>query len=1199
MQHKHTVAAAVVVVNDDLAQLTALAGLLRQAGFDARPFTAAEAALAALTPDQPPDLIITDLSMPVIDGWRFCRLLRSPEYAAFNRVPILVVSATFTGAEPARIAADLGVEAFLPAPVDSAQFIDQVKTILRGDLRRPQPRVLIVEPDPGPAARMKQALEAHGHRAEIAATAQAASAALAGAAYDVALIAHRLPDGAGDALLDAVRARNPDCVCLMMAAAPDPALALGWMKRGAAAYLHQPVDPDALVELCARARREHALLRAQDLLEESTGQLRASEARISRALQDARMGYWRLDCATRKLSLSEGHPALFGIPAKAFNGTVEALMPMVHPADQARGMTVLNNAVETGTACDYTFRVIHPGGEIRWLHSWGATYCDAQGRPDYVFGITQDITDATRGEEALAENRKFLADIIENSGALVFAKDRDGRYTMANREWELATGMQRERVLGLTDAQMFPEPCAREFRRNDLEVMESGAVHKYEEALETDQGTKVFIAVKFPLRDSAGRVSGVCGMTTEITERKRTEQALRESEARYRSVFENSPISLWVEDLSAVKTLLDGLRAAGVTDFAAHFAAHPDDAARCAQRVKVVDLNRATLKLYQAQDREVFLAGLESVFDPESYPAFVAGLVAIAQGRTEFEAEAVNRTLAGKRISIRLSWSVMPGFEQSLAKVLVSIIDITARKQAEDALQANEQQLRAIIDNAEEVIYTLSWTGEFLFVSPAWTHLIGHPVDEVIGRNFAPFVHPDDLETCLKFLHLVRTTGQPQRGIEFRVRTTRGEWAWFTTTGAVLRDAQGNPSHYVGVGMEVTARKHAEAEKERLQAQLNQAQKMESIGRLAGGVAHDFNNMLQAILGNAALLLQDIPPGHPVREGLEEIQTSAQRSAELTRQLLAFARKQTIAPVVLNLNVAVDGLLKMLRRLMGEDIELTWSPGADLWPVMVDPSQVDPALTNMCVNARAATPGPGKVVIETRNVVLDQAYCATHPGAQPGPYVQLVVRDNGCGLEPEALAHLFEPFFTTKALGKGTGLGLATVYGIVKQNHGYISVDSEPGHGTTFKIHLPQHAAQAEPPRRPGPATPAGRGQETILLVEDEPSVLDLSRRMLEKMGYTVLAAANPGEALRIARDYSSTIHLLLTDVVMPEMNGRDLARNLIVMHPHLRRLFMSGYTADVIAHHGVLDVGVHFIQKPFSPAELAGKVRDALDRGA
>jgi signal transduction histidine kinase/CheY-like chemotaxis protein len=389
------------------------------------------------------------------------------------------------------------------------------------------------------------------------------------------------------------------------------------------------------------------------------------------------------------------------------------------------------------------------------------------------------------------------------------------------------------------------------------------------------------------------------------------------------------------------------------------------------------------------------------------------------------------------------------------------------------------------------------------------------------------------------------------------------------------------------------------AEHRRLTSQLRQAQKMESVGRLAGGVAHDFNNMLGVILGHVELAMGRIEAADPVHRDLDRIRDSAMRSADLTRQLLTFARKQIISPKVMDLNQAVDSTLIMLRRLIGENIHLVWQPGQGLWPVKMDPSQIDQILANLCVNARDAISGVGTVTIQTGRKTLDQVYCDRHPGFVPGEYVQLSVADDGAGMDQETQKNLFEPFFTTKELGKGTGLGLATVYGIVKQNNGFINVYSEPGMGAVFRIYLPRHIAtdRESVPEKQDPVTPVPAGSETVLLVEDEPSILEVTKLMLESLGYEVLSADTPGRAVTLAETHEA-IHLVLTDVVMPEMNGRDLAGRLCAMHPNLKCLFMSGYTADVIAHHEVLDKGVHFLQKPFSKEELAARVRSALDSG-
>ena len=391
-------------------------------------------------------------------------------------------------------------------------------------------------------------------------------------------------------------------------------------------------------------------------------------------------------------------------------------------------------------------------------------------------------------------------------------------------------------------------------------------------------------------------------------------------------------------------------------------------------------------------------------------------------------------------------------------------------------------------------------------------------------------------------------------------------------------------------------RKQAEEEREKLQDQLIQAQKMESVGQLAGGVAHDFNNMLGVILGHAEMAMEQVDPAEPLFADLQEICKAAERSADIIRQLLAFARKQTVAPKVIDLNGTIEGMLRMLRRLIGENITLTWIPGPGLWAVRIDPSQIDQILANLCVNARAAIPGVGKITVKTGNSSLDHTYCAAHMNCLPGEYVRISVSDTGCGMDTLTLARIFEPFFTTKDVGEGTGLGLSTVYGIVKQNEGFINVSSKPGQGSTFTISLPRHPGNTGQTRRGPVAESAAGGHETVLLVEDELTILQITATMLQRLGYFVLAANSPHEAIRLAGEYTGDIHLLLTDVIMPEMNGWDLAERLLPRRTGMKCLFMSGYPANIIANQGKVNAGVCFLQKPFSQKSLAAKILGILE---
>ena len=774
---------------------------------------------------------------------------------------------------------------------------------------------------------------------------------------------------------------------------------------------------------------------------------------------------------------------------------------------------------------------------------------------DLAYGIRalRERAANARAEAALRESQEKYQRLIETTDTGYVIVDGQGRVTDANKEYVRLTGRNRlEEILG---RRVLEWTAAHDLARNAAELkacVERGFVRNLEVdyATPTGQINPVEISATVFGRGEALQILSLC---RDVAERKRAEQALAANRMRLQSVVSNAPIILFGLDPQGTFTLSEGkgLQALGLA---------PGEV-----------VGSSALQIYR------------------EFPPVL---------------EALNRALGGEAHSAILDMGqwvfevhYMPLKDErgAITELIGVAIDITERTRAERALRESEQRYRALFEQSPDAIVVMDpeTTLPMDFNDAACLQL-GCSRDEFARLRIADYEADQTSAEIQASIEECRTTGSG--AFEVRHRTKQGEvrnvWVSVRTLEA------GGRTVFYAIWRDVTERKRAEAERERLQAQLTQAQRMESIGQLAGGVAHDFNNMLQSILGNAALALDVLPPDSEVRENLKEIQRSAERSADLTRQLLAFARKQTIAPRVLDLNDTVAGMLKMLRRLIGEDIELAWLPGAGVWPIKADPSQIDQILANLCVNARDAIDGAGHVTIETGNVTLDEAYASAHPDSVPGDYVVLSVSDDGMGMDAATQSHLFEPFFTTKGVGKGTGLGLATVFGIVKQNRGVINVYSEPGQGTTFRICLPRAEAGFAVPQ-PEDVGHSLRGAETVLVVEDDRQVLDLSRHILEQFGYTVLTASSPEAALAVAERHQRPIHLLITDVVMPGMNGKELRELILISHPESKSLFMSGYPADTIARHGVLDEGVAFLQKPFTNRALAAKAREVLSRSA
>ncbi len=625
-------------------------------------------------------------------------------------------------------------------------------------------------------------------------------------------------------------------------------------------------------------------------------------------------------------------------------------------------------------------------------------------------------------------------------------------------------------------------------------------------------------------------------------------QALRRSEERFAKVFHLSPVAI------VVVTLDDG---------------------------RVIDVNERFVELTGYGHDDV-IGGSAIALDVWSDPEKRASIIqALRKQQPIRDTEANCHARSGIIRKVLVSAELIELSGEPCA--LLMFYDTTELNAAMAALRDSEEQYRLIAEHSRDLIVLLDSEGHVLYASPSHQSVLGYAPIVLIGRIALSIVHPDDREPMLREWAKLATKGHIQ--VTIRAQHANGDWLWLETSSSIL-DQNGDT---LNVSRDITERK-------RLEAQLLQSQKMETVGRLAGGVAHDFNNLLTAITGYADLALEDLPPASPMRGDIEELRKAADRATSLTRQLLAFARKQRIEPRVVNLNQLISDMGGFIRRLIGEHIELSTLPAPDLGSVRIDTNQIEQVVVNLVINSRDAMPQGGRLVIETANVVLGAQFAGEYIDVTAGRYILLTISDTGVGMDAAVQEHLFEPFFTTKGPGKGTGLGLATCYGIIKQHGGYILPYSELGRGTLMKVYLPRVDAPLDPLPTAEVHTNA-RGDETILLVEDEPAVRDLAARVLRGQGYTVLEAGDGREALRfVAQQTDARIDLLVTDVVMPHMGGGALAERLIAMRPSIKVLFTSGYTEDAMLHAGQLVIGTHFLHKPFSPAALAQKVRGILD---
>ncbi len=804
-------------------------------------------------------------------------------------------------------------------------------------------------------------------------------------------------------------------------------------------------------------------------------------------------------------------------------------------------------------------RELRPGSdEIEFLRTAAAILGSAMERREQGQSLV-----SVRHDAAISNER--LSAVVDASPLAVMEVDLDGRVMVWNRSSEEMFGWTREEVLGQR-LPTIPEHLAGELEELIARAAAGERIIGYETERLRRDGTLFPYSLSLAThRDLDGNLIGIIGHGSDVSERKLAEEELSRSRELYRVVVENShdmvavldPMGRFVFASPSYEQVL-GYSPDELVGVSPISLVHPGDVQRASDALRqvVTSQNAAVVELRMRHKR---------------------GNWVFVEGTTT---------------------SVLHEDGQ-LRSILMSFRDISERRIAEEELREAEARYRLLVEQLPLVTY-ISVPGtsrRWVYLSPQLEEMLGYKASDWTSdfNNYLQAIHPDDRARTTS--ERAAATGKGRIAIEYRLIAADGRTVWVRDDAVVVRDLSGKPLYVQGYLLDISAERQAEAERRQLEAQLLHSQKMEAIGRLAGGIAHDFNNLLTAITGYSELIISELEPDSSLSRDAEEIKNAAEQAAAMTQQLLAFSRRQVLQPALLNPNEVIEHMEKLLRRLIGEHIELVTELSEDVDSIRSDRSQIEQVMMNLVVNARDAMPDGGRIMIETGNVEVDTGRAAAL-GLEPGRYVMASVADSGSGMDDETMTHIFEPFFTTKGQGEGTGLGLATVHGIVEQSNGAIQVTSNVGEGSEFRVYLPVAVGGVAADRQPMPSGET-HGTETLLLVEDEETVRQLVARVLRELGYDVHEKSSGEEALSFSTSFAKPIDLLLTDVVMPGMNGRELAELLTVSRPSTKVLFMSGYTEEAIVHHGVPVGEATFIGKPFTPQELARKVRSVLESSA
>lgn len=979
--------------------------------------------------------------------------------------------------------------------------------------------------------------------------------ALAEREWDIILSDYAMPGFTGLDALRVLKESGRDIPLIIISGTIGEDVAVEAMRVGVDDYLMK----GNLTRLAPAIERELENAASRQSQKRAEEYLRRSEENLATAQRIAHLGSWETDLVNNRLFWSDEVYRIFGVSKDDFGATLESFISFIHPEDRQSVQANADAALSQNAPYNIEHRIVRPDGEIRVVCETGEVTFDESGEAIRFVGTVQDITERNAAETEMRLMKSAVDSIVEGI-VISDAQKPDYPIIYTNAAFKNLTGYAWEEIKSqncrfLQGAETNPRTVDEIGKAIGKAATFRGEILNYHK-----NGEPFWNELKIsPVFDRTGRLTNFVGVQQNVSERKKSEETLRESEERYRIVAESaSDVIITINENSSIS-----------------FA------------------NSAAEKVLGYKPEELIGKQLGIIIPERHHAAHKDGMRRYMQTGERripwngIEISALRRD--GREIQIEISFGE---YHENNTRLFTGIIrDITERKQTEKALREAEDKYRTLVESSPAIVYLTEPHPPFspIYVSPNVTRF-GYSTEEWLNRPdmWVSLIHQDDRARVLR-----ATKDAMERAIEtdleYRIVARDDTISWLHDKGRFVFDEHGNKTGWQGIMLDITRTKE-------LEEQLRQSQKLESVGLLAGGIAHDFNNMLTAINGYSDLTLRRLKPDNPLRHNIEEIKKAGQRSADLTHQLLAFSRRQILQPLVLDLNEVIGETIKMLQRLIGEDIQLTTILNPKVGRVKVDPGQFSQIIMNLTVNARDAMPQGGKLTIATSNVFLEPDYTRRHTGVLPGAYVLLTFSDSGTGMSAETKEHIFEPFFTTKAIGQGTGLGLATVYGIVRQSGGNIEVDSEQGLGTTFKVYLPRVAEQPGAEKIKETSAELPKGTETILLVEDEEMVRNLTRQILEECGYTIIEARDGLEALKICETEEYKFDLLVTDVIMPQMGGRQLAEIFKSKLPEMRILFTSGYTDDAVVRRGVIETNTNFIQKPYSPIGLANKIREILN---